>query len=148
MKRRPPAYGDWTWLRRLHQCENNPFDTGGSLCGFETVTSAATAWLGGGPGEGPRVHVTVWLPPSARPPTRRAYRQTERMTADSSARIKINLLALLAEPYILCIFIIFFSSTIKNENTLQLWDRRFRRNSSSQAVCDTPIARITRCASS
>ena len=26
---------------------------------------------------------------------------------------------------------------IKNENTLQLWDRRFRRNSSLQAVCDT-----------
>ena len=37
---------------------------------------------------------------------------------------------------------------IKNENTLQLWDRRFRRNSSLQAVCDTPIARITSCVSS
>ena len=34
---------------------------------------------------------------------------------------------------------------IKKENTLQLWDRRFRRNSSLQAVCDTPIARITSC---
>ena len=38
---------------------------------------------------------------------------------------------------------------IKNENTLvQLWDRRFCRNSSLQAVCDTPIARITGCVSS
>ena len=31
----------------------------------------------------------------------------------------------------------------KNENTLQLWDRVFRRNSYLQAVCDAPIARIT-----
>ena len=31
----------------------------------------------------------------------------------------------------------------KNKNTLRLSDRRFRRNSSLQAVCDTPIARIT-----
>ena len=30
----------------------------------------------------------------------------------------------------------------------QLWDRRFRRNSSLQAMCDTPIARIARCESS
>ena len=37
---------------------------------------------------------------------------------------------------------------IKNANTLQLWDRRFRRNSSLQAVCDTPFARITSCVSS
>ena len=37
---------------------------------------------------------------------------------------------------------------IRNENTLQLWDRRFRRNSSLQAVCDPPIARITSCVSS
>ena len=36
----------------------------------------------------------------------------------------------------------------KNENTLQLWDRRFRRNSSLQAVCDAPVARITSCVSS
>ena len=36
---------------------------------------------------------------------------------------------------------------IKNENTLQLGDRRFRRDSSLQAVCDTPIARITSCVS-
>ena len=34
---------------------------------------------------------------------------------------------------------------IKNENTFQLWGRRFCRNSSLQAVCDTPIARITGC---
>ena len=34
---------------------------------------------------------------------------------------------------------------MKNENTLQLWDRSLRRNSSMQAVCDTPIARITSC---
>ena len=27
----------------------------------------------------------------------------------------------------------------ENKNTLQLWDRRFRRNSSLQAVCDTPL---------
>ena len=37
---------------------------------------------------------------------------------------------------------------IINENTLQLWDRIFRRNSCLQAVCDTPIARITSCVSS
>ena len=30
----------------------------------------------------------------------------------------------------------------------ELWDRIFCRNSSSQAVCDTPIARITSCVSS
>ena len=36
----------------------------------------------------------------------------------------------------------------KNENTLQLLDRIFCRNSSLQAVCDTPIARITGCVSS
>ena len=36
----------------------------------------------------------------------------------------------------------------KNKNTLQLWDRRSCRNSSLQAVCDTPIARITGCVSS
>ena len=41
-----------------------------------------------------------------------------------------------------------FTNIIKNENTLQLWDQRFRRNSSLQAVCDTPIARITSCVSS
>ena len=32
---------------------------------------------------------------------------------------------------------------IINKNKLQLWDRRFCRNSSLQAVCDTPIAHIT-----
>ena len=37
---------------------------------------------------------------------------------------------------------------IQNQNTLQLYDRRFCRNSSLQAVCDTPIARITGCVSS
>ena len=37
---------------------------------------------------------------------------------------------------------------IKNENTLQLWDRILGRNSSLQAVCDTSIARITSCVSS
>ena len=37
---------------------------------------------------------------------------------------------------------------INNGNTLQLWDRIFCRNSSLQAVCDTPIARITGCVSS
>ena len=36
----------------------------------------------------------------------------------------------------------------KNKNTLQLWDQRFRRNSSLQAVCDAPIARIAGCVSS
>ena len=36
----------------------------------------------------------------------------------------------------------------KTKNTLQLWHRRFCRNSSLQAVCDTPIARITGCLSS
>ena len=36
---------------------------------------------------------------------------------------------------------------MNNENTLQLWDRIFCRNSSLQAVCDTPIARITGCVS-
>ena len=35
----------------------------------------------------------------------------------------------------------------KNNNTLQLWDRIFCRNSFLQAVCDTPIARITGCVS-
>ena len=33
----------------------------------------------------------------------------------------------------------------KNKDTLQLCDRRFFRNSSLQAVCDTPIVRITGC---
>ena len=37
---------------------------------------------------------------------------------------------------------------IINKNTLQLRDRRFCRNSSLQAVCDAPIARITGCVSS
>ena len=37
---------------------------------------------------------------------------------------------------------------IKNKNTLQLWDRRVRRNSSLQAVFDTPIPHITGCVSS
>ena len=32
---------------------------------------------------------------------------------------------------------------LKNESTLQLWDRRFRRRPSLQAVCDTPIAHVT-----
>ena len=36
----------------------------------------------------------------------------------------------------------------KNKNTLQLWDRMLCRNSYLQAVCDTPIARITGCVSS
>ena len=35
----------------------------------------------------------------------------------------------------------------KNKNTLQLWDGRFCRNSSLQAVCDTLIA-LTGCVSS
>ena len=30
-----------------------------------------------------------------------------------------------------------------NKNTLQLRDKKFRRNSYLQAVCDTPITRIT-----
>ena len=33
----------------------------------------------------------------------------------------------------------------KNINTLQLRDRRFRRNSYLQAVCDAPIARVVEC---
>ena len=36
----------------------------------------------------------------------------------------------------------------KKKNTIQLWDRIFCRNSSLQAVFDTPIARITGCVSS
>ena len=46
--------------------------------------------------------------------------------------------------YVLVLRIEYF----ENKNTLQLWDRRFCRNSSLQAVCDTPIARITSCVSS
>ena len=37
---------------------------------------------------------------------------------------------------------------LKNWNTFHLWDRRFYRNSSLQAMCDTPIARVTGCVSS
>ena len=42
----------------------------------------------------------------------------------------------------------FCMACYKNRNTPQLEDRIFRRNSSLQAVCDAPIARITGCVSS
>ena len=41
-----------------------------------------------------------------------------------------------------------YNKYIIKKNTLQLWDRILCRNSSLQAVCDTPIARITGCVSS
>ena len=42
---------------------------------------------------------------------------------------------------------IFIRIIRRNYNTLHLWHRNFCRNSSLQAVCDTPIARITGCVS-
>ena len=45
---------------------------------------------------------------------------------------------------VLCNIFVYY----ENKYILQLCDRRFRRNSSLQAVCDTPIACITSCMSS
>ena len=89
----------------------------------------------------PPIKANCMVAPIERPGLRRdVWRTRRRIILRLVCRVsRVNSVT----PYIPTIVVILYY--YKNENTLQLRDRRFRRNSYLQAVCDTPIARITGC---